>query len=105
MKNQKTSSAHTPAPWTVLVDEYMENCISVGSDDDMTVVAHVTGIVAESKANAKLIAAAPELLWACEFALATLNWRLGKNGGSVKGDMLTDCKRDLENAITKAKGQ
>jgi hypothetical protein len=50
-------SGHTPSPWTVEQDAF---CFTVNAD--FSPVAFVTGDNAEGRANARLIAAAPELL-------------------------------------------
>lgn len=76
MKNQK-HTAHTPGPWQVV-----ENCVVAGStDDDMHMVASIP-IGAHFPArfetetgqqNARLIAAAPEMLEALEETLKYLD--------------------------------
>jgi poly(3-hydroxybutyrate) depolymerase len=54
-------SGHTPSPWTVEQDAF---CFTVNAD--FSPVAFVTGDNAEGRANARLIAASPDMLAALE---------------------------------------
>jgi hypothetical protein len=69
---------HTPGPWTV----HGDNRTLIGCDDRKMMLAEVLWEhvvtewgrpIAESQANAKLIAAAPDLLAACKWAATALN--------------------------------
>lgn len=69
--------SHVPGPWTV----HGDNHTLIGCDDRKMMLAEVLWEhvvtewgrpLAEAQANARLIAAAPELLEACEAALANL---------------------------------
>jgi len=67
-------SKHTPGPWSVecLGEEYFLNTnhlYGVGSQVGTRRVAKVEGLGDESEANARLIAAAPDLLEACKTML------------------------------------
>ncbi|MTJ81767.1 MAG: hypothetical protein F8N37_12215 [Telmatospirillum sp.] len=74
-------AAHTPGPWCITgEDEYASGCpfVEISSGEDGTSLFHVTawavadvdrGITDEDRANARLIAAAPEMLAALELAL------------------------------------
>ena len=79
-------SNHTPGPWRVFeVPEFKRSDpakVGVGRDDGAD-IAHCSGFDSqrskeEELANARLIAAAPELLAACERAL---NWLSSYPGG------------------------
>ena len=114
MANAKTtSSAHTPGPWTI-EDEGDEDEVRLelkgdsGSkpiaeiyDSYMTDEQHDSQEeyeedLAEYEANARLIAAAPELLLACEDALMSLE---------SPPDDQSDSIARLTNAIAKARGE
>lgn len=61
---------HTPGPWKVSLEDYSENRAYIRSEEYDRDIACVLGYSSEQlKANAKLIAAAPDLLAACERAL------------------------------------
>ena len=78
------SAAHTPGPWTVTVDtrrsSHMPQVSRLGNDGTPYVIASVCGGIGKGarEANARLIAAAPDLL----AALQRAHWAL---------DMLTGC--------------
>jgi len=93
---------HTPGPWQVdrfcegvyHVRPFLEMADEAGlSDDAQTAIA----INKEDKANANLIAAAPELLEACEIALDALGC------DRVRVDRL-EAQEIIHKAINKAKG-
>ena len=75
MNNQK----HTPGPWRIeMKDNYMKLYMPASRLDGDVARGYV------GEANARLIAAAPELLEACE-ALARLCERFGVNPVTVSG--------------------
>ena len=90
---------HTKGPWTFVDgkyksrDQYERFTVECESN-----IPGMPGIIAKVgfKPNAHLIAAAPDLLEACESAAALLNG-LGRENGSVY--------KDLKSAIAKAKGE
>lgn len=93
---------HTPAPWLYEIAEedgeafYSIRCRStVGY---RTIAGIWGGISDEKKANANLIASAPELLEALENLLPIAEKMIGKTGGVVCALM------QAEDAINKAKG-
>ena len=108
-------SAHTPGPWVrnatheggggfgaIRVESEHEH----GEVNDGWAIAEVIG--SDAEANARLIAAAPELLAACE-ELGRL-WDAGIRPQIVQGalreetDFATLCMVTLRAAISKAKG-
>ena len=99
-------SKHTPRPWRVVKDEEMPGAYRIDgfysmiedayeSNDPQSVVA----MNQEDDANAKLIAAAPELLEAARLALRTFDTSETVND-QHDGEVLNV----LEDAITKATG-
>ena len=63
----KTKTEHTPGPWRIWLDMDPKQPVEiVGMESDF--IATVAMENTQARANAHLIAAAPELLAACEFA-------------------------------------
>jgi hypothetical protein len=84
-----TNAAHTPGPWRY-------DCGNDGAvvyKEDIGTIANVPDDLIHSKANARLIAASPELLEAAELVIA--RWS--------EGD-LAEAVRFLDSAVTAAKG-
>ena len=85
---------YTPGPWkqkkTVIGDDY-DIAIVANDGDKVSLIAEVYKVVNQSgrkadvKANARLIAAAPEMLEVCQFALKKLN-RMTTDEFSKGGD-------------------
>ena len=121
MKNEK--SKHTPEPWTA--HEYAKNSLGykngkahfITSDDGTPAFQvlksetfdHRNGKTgrfwdpsakAKDEANARLIAAAPDLLAALELALTTLS-----SVACNESDEIDNVKTEIANAINKAKGE
>jgi predicted NAD/FAD-dependent oxidoreductase len=74
---------HTPGPWHIEADDgsspaAMEECLAICTDD-----AHIAFAFDDQKANARLIAAAPELLEACISALDLLSDKYHAEDGPV----------------------
>jgi hypothetical protein len=71
-----TDPKHSPTPWKVeLLDAHRRNPVRVvnAHDGDVAVVALGDGVTREeAEANARLLAAAPDLLAACRDALEAL---------------------------------
>lgn len=89
---------HTPGPWTHKATAGNHDFIIYSeAEDSGRDIALVRDF---DEANARLIAAAPELLHACELALHYLN-----NPEDFDGDLAEIAfATTLENAINKAKG-
>lgn len=91
----KPQSGHTPGPWRVNED----TCVIAGHADAPFAVAQV---YMGSDANARLIAAAPDLLRALELALGQL-----EGSKPLSGVHASSLRADIEiarAAIAKAKG-
>lgn len=102
MKNGK----HTPGPWDC--KKYADGTVFVGmprspdTDHDHPLANQIAEICGDitlpiTRANAKLITAAPDLLEACECALDALDYLAGSDEALSQKEM-------LKNVITKAKG-
>ena len=101
-------TTHTHGPWETLADN---GVTIIGYGNGFQVIcSEVSGATrAEAQANARLIAAAPELLEACQSALESLEWHVQQDAA------LTDCVEDdivghgdiqsLKDAIAKAEGR
>lgn len=88
---------HTPKPWKAAFEE--DGIWVTGPDQNANVICDIVGRIAngkqhteEDEANALLIAAAPELLAACEIAAAALG-------------TYPDRRSQVLAAIAKAKGE
>lgn len=99
---------HTPGPWRVGAAG-PNGCLTVGTERGLmtAMVAHSINSPNQEKqarADASLIAAAPDLLAAAE---GVLPWLAGINtkGDPAMVDALTDVYMQLAAAIKKAKGQ
>ncbi len=94
---------HTPGPWWIEPSEYdLAPFDILGATDPNGTSWPVSYVapLAEAEANARLIAAAPDLLDARQFALDSEESTLG-DGGSILGDEIRDV---LRAAIAKAEG-
>lgn len=102
---------HTPGPWNyTLCDDETAWMIGPRDTDGPDYVADVHKLVrgrshADSEANARLIAAGPELLAACKAAIASLSQPVMANASSsIKGDVAFAIK-NMSVAIAKATGE
>ncbi|MBA43595.1 MAG: hypothetical protein CMF62_06285 [Magnetococcales bacterium] len=84
---------HTPGPW--LADGFF---VSTKDDEHSIVSAVISKPDEELKANAHLIAAAPDLLEACEAALKKLNSICQHSNAAHEAQTM------IREAINKAKG-
>ena len=94
---------HTPGPWRILHGSYGDRSSTkvIGANGDGTSVAECRNVnrpqteeqIALQDANARLIAAAPELLHACELALGAF-----ENNNCIDWNILAE-------AIAKARGE
>lgn len=114
-----TAAKHTPGPWRVVESTriYDDTCSIEGAERRVALVpaddtkeiedgAIVESLSREAKANAALIAAAPDLLAALERAEG---WVLGSHGEHNVGGKC-DCDRcetvrDVRAALAKARGE
>jgi hypothetical protein len=102
------ATKHTPGPWTVAPDG--EHVLG-GEPTDPVVIAGT--MLADwcsetdetSEANARLIAAAPNLLAALETALSALNHAGEVATASGKGELYIGTRAAARAAIAKATGQ
>ena len=106
---------HTPGPWMIYDDgddEDSSDIINVWIDDrdggekyDIAAML-LDRPVGERKANARLIASAPDLLEALENALADINWLLVEgfdtNADECNIDGVRDTIAEIKQAIAKA---
>ena len=112
---------HTPGPWHIgreqdhSADRWKHNTEwSKIRGTDNGLIAKIESIHPKGKrqskdfdveaANARLIAAAPELLTACEYALEVIRENIETNSGVIS-EQISDCCDTLETAIQKAKGE
>ncbi len=92
---------HTPGPWTqwaaLSSDIYNIRYIDGDNSEPVATIRHPVNMhQSEALANARLIAAAPELLEACEAVLSALNSHQAYD---------KDMRPLLRSVITKAKGE
>ena len=97
MSDQKTEQKHTPGPWQVGPvfdnDGQPEIIIEHMTPRGNLVVAVAIGGLRGQVANARLLAAAPELLEALQFVM------------SAHGEQLDSAFQQAQEAITKATGE
>lgn len=98
-QNFETAASHTPGPWTAIEPNSRE---SYGNDvwevhDGYGRTATVYGLDPEGPNNARLIAAAPDLLAACE---SIRNW--SEAGGGDDNDEIEAAMGLVRRAIAKA---
>lgn len=102
-----SETKHTPGPWSVA--ETQEGTL-IKSDVEPGYFARIQGACAgahgkQGAANARLIAAAPELLAACKATVAAMSQPVFTNAGTIiKGDV-EFATRVLCAAIEKAEGR
>ena len=127
MTTKNETAQHTPGPWQTR-PEWGENGLRVwGADSygvaDILIRRSITDVdpSAEEKANATLIAAAPDLLAACEAALDAMvqqsdKWATVEEFGSpawtaevtareAQAEQTRHVRESLRAAIAKAKGE
>lgn len=107
---------HTPGPWRVVKSQdnfhnypdWSTFAVRDARNCCLLVLGEVDHLPApENKANARLIAAAPDLLAALENALETLTWAKQEKGAAYQyaAEDLTAATSQLSQALAKAKGQ
>lgn len=98
---------HTPGPWrsiTTKLETSNYRFHSIMSVDNK-IIAHITDGDDENLANADLMAAAPELLEACEYALKRLKEFQEATGYPTAHPQIELEEAILEEVIKKAKGE
>ena len=88
------SDKHTPGPWKIGTPP-PNGEQTVGTDQGLMVAVATTGAGVQTKANARLIAAAPDLLEALKGLMALSDHRVD----------LRDAAKDARAAIAKATGE
>lgn len=92
-------SKHTPGPWTVRNDFKLPKTY-VCSTDGLK-VARMMWDTKDGESNARLIAAAPDLLWALRYAAMFISYSEALSESKGAKDVL----RVLDSAIAKAEGR
>ncbi len=96
-----SNAKHTPGPWIV---EQVSGAIEVCNEETLFTVARCGIGNGVSEANARLIAAAPELLAALERTADVLEY-YNENKGPTRDSALCDLFAIARAAIAKAKGE
>lgn len=109
---------HTPGPWKVGINGNDSLSIwTIAPSTNVVAVLHDVPHENNTKANAHLIAAAPELLEAAKFALRSLEAANDAMGGDQYGEAgitgkykhtrgyYLECRKELAAAIAKAEGK
>ena len=102
-------AAHTPAPWLIEWNtaqggegHYIKDINDMGEISRIAAVLFHDDTDGETRANARLIAAAPQLLDALQTTAANLrSWKAAKGDGITTFDSWLEV---VEEAIAKAKG-
>lgn len=102
-QEQTNKAAHTPGPWRIN-PEYKE-IVLAGTDTQIAVAGARPGfnplvVMGEQLANAALIAAAPDLLAACQRARDAINFHKDMSAADRK-----QAFDQLESAIARAEGR
>ena len=96
--------SHTPGPWTTKETGYLNQMIDVEPS-----IGCVYGVGDKGQANARLIAAAPDLLAALEVLMGIVSDSNGVSGYHLNGDIAEWDEFDEINiaiaALAKAKGE
>lgn len=107
--NSTTTATHTPGPWKVYHPISTAESLGIDAASGESVVVwgeRHEGIIGERReANARLIAAAPELLEALRFCIPALEWSVANSPSAVRR---SSARSDLEiarAAIAKATGE
>ena len=105
----KQKAAHTPAPWLIEWNaaqggegHYIKDSQDTGELSRIAVVLFHDDADGETRANARLLAAAPQLLEALQTTAANLRSWKAANGGGIK--TFDSWLEVVEEAIAKANG-
>ena len=93
-------SKHTPGPWRV-VDSWNDHMVEGQNGEEIIWQDGPHNTPTINEANARLIAAAPDLLEALEDLILLAQAVMHENGGYMVDDELSDARA----AIAKAKGE
>jgi len=105
MANSSTSSAHTPGPWSVEREDGLDGWkgISVFSDAKLRIANLVMQLDNKEMVNARLIAAAPELLEVLEYCCGLLAEQIKfAPVGTVASKQVIDAHKLVTSVIAKA---
>lgn len=101
--------SHTPGPWKFRDSESLVNTFYVEGphrgDGHYWLVAEVGGQGNDNAHNARLIAAAPDLVVAAECAVKELEWLRTGTWNEAGNSAITHALNPLRAAIAKAKGE
>ena len=104
-------SKHTPGPWTREKGERFRHDRSAGvkAADGLFIACALDrnryDLDDEVEANARLIAAAPELKDAAAKTVAALDMWFSVEDVASIDELLEECRRDLKGALSKARGE
>ena len=102
-----TTTQHTPGPWHIARRSHAEKRILVTKDGERVLACCSTGYAGkrgpipepERLANARLIAAAPELLAALQQAALVLKWAVQESKGKVKAEIVGGWSHHADKAM------
>jgi|SRR5689334_19242645 len=106
MANDRNEAKHTPGPWRVVERERDDNAAySIESESGIIVANVISGLGLETEAaNARLIAAAPDLLAALHALLDRIDHHFGDTHRYGQGNEWRE-QEDARAAIAKAGGR
>ena len=86
---------HTPAPW------HHDDDLTI-RDNDGWIIASARNRCEHTSANARLIAAAPELLFALKLVAGISEWKMHELTHAQLMNLVRDCRNEASAAIAKA---
>lgn len=93
-------SMHTKGPWQWAASDIQDGRYSIHHNGPIAYCGDTTASPGDGEANARLISAAPDLLAACEAALAWIS-----DPASFQQNHIDDVAAACEAAIAKARGE
>ncbi len=94
---------HTQGPWFIQHWDNFPDQTVISDETNTRCLAVIDKVDEQDEANARLIAAAPELLEALEKCLETMQWALSE-GGNMTKYACQDLQDIIKDAIAKATG-
>lgn len=94
MQSSHTSPAHTGAPWSVN-DDWPGKFTINGPKNEILAVVNEFGIAEINEANARLMAAAPTLLWAVKDAKQYIEFLMQEDGWRPASQVIVDTLSEL----------